>query len=57
MRRNILTREINMNISKWKTCAGCEDTYLDMFETCPYCDLGVSKTDLLKMKRREWLDL
>ena len=46
-----------MNISKWKTCAGCEDTYLDMFETCPYCDLGVSKTDLLKMKRREWLDL
>ena len=41
----------------WKTCEGCEDTYLDMFETCPYCDLGVSKTDLLKMKRRVWLDL
>ena len=47
-----------MNISKWKTCEDCEDTYLDdLFDTCPYCEYGISKTELLKMKRREWLDL
>jgi len=40
-----------------KICEGCEDTYLDIFETCPYCELGISKNDLKKMKRREWLDL